>query len=285
MNKNYEFFEIKIENKIANVILNNPAKRNALTINFWKNLPEIINQIDENVLARAIILSAKGSHFSSGLDLSLFGHEIFNVKDSKKNDTAVRQYGLKFQDFLKILQDAISSLENCRLPVIAAIQGACIGGGLDLVSACDIRMGTKDCYFSILESRIGLVADVGTFPRLVKLVPEGLIKELAYTGRNFYAEEAKEAGFLNKICNDKYSLLEECMATAQLIANNAPLTVHGCKRAINFTKDHSTQEGLNWVSMWNAAMLNSNEIHEGLKALQSKKSGDFSDLPKKNEVL
>ena len=145
-----------------------PEKRNAMNLDFWNEFPEIINQIDQEGSTQAIVISSSGPHFCSGLDVSLFQSDLLNiVKDEASK-------GILLMDYIQILQNALSVMQECRVPVITAIQGGCIGGGLDLVCASDIRIGTDKCYFSILETKLGLVADIGTFPRLVKLIPDGL---------------------------------------------------------------------------------------------------------------
>ena len=157
----------------------------------------------------------------------------------------------------------------------------CIGGGLDLVCASDIRMGTDKCYFSILETKLGLVADIGTFPRLVKLIPDGLVRELAFTGRKFTSSEALSSGFLNNLYPNQEIMLKAAFGLAEEIVSNSSLTVHGCKKAINFSRDHSTIDGLNWVKMWNSSMLNMRDIEEGFRSSITKKPGNFTPLPKK----
>jgi len=177
------------------------------------------------------------------------------------------------------MQDSFNALENCRLPILAAIQGGCIGGGVDLITACDMRYATADAFLTIYETKIGMTADVGTFPRIVKLMPEGVVRELAYTGRRMPAAEAQQLGLVNRVYDDHQALLAGVMEIAHEIAANAPLAVHGCKRAIQYARDHSTQEGLEWIGMWNASMLQNDEILEAMSAAQEKRSGDFADLP------
>ncbi len=273
--KDYNCFKVLTEKNISHVILNRPEKRNSMNLDFWNEFPEIISTIDEKGKARAIVISSTGPHFCSGLDMSLFQSDLFNiVKDDDHK-------GILLMDYIQILQDALGVMQRCRIPVITAIQGACIGGGLDLVCTSDIRLGTKDCYFSILETKLGLVADVGTFPRLVKLIPDGLVRELAFTGRQFSGTEALDSGFLNNTYHDHASMMKAAFSLAEEIARNAPLTVHGCKKAINFSRDHPTPDGLEWVKMWNSSMLNMKDIEEGFKASLTKKQGTFATLPQK----
>ena len=275
-----ECFQVKFKDSVAHIILNRPEKRNSMNWSFWKDLPKLVEEIDHNALAKCIVISSTGPVFSAGLDLSLFGDSVFaSSKEVQENDKELQKPQL-FMHFLSFLQDSISSLQKSRIPVICAIQGACIGGGVDLVCAADIRLATKDSFFCIKETKIGMVADVGTFPRIVKLMPEGIVKELAFTGRDFSATEAKEYGFLNNLYDTQEELVEGAFKIANQIAQNSPAAVFGCKKVINYSRDHSDQESLDWISMWNASMLSPSELMEGFKSIQSKTDGNFTDLPK-----
>jgi enoyl-CoA hydratase len=201
------------------------------------------------------------------------------VKDESTDVARRRQKGANFLNMVTIMQDSFSVLETCRLPVLAAIQGGCIGGGVDLVTACDMRYATRDAFVTIYETKIGMTADVGTFPRIVKLIPEGLVREMAYTGRRVSAEEARDMGLVNRVYDSQEDMLAGVMEIAREIAANAPLAVHGCKRAITYARDHSTQEGLEWIGMWNASMLQSDEIMEAMTARQESRPAEFVDLP------
>ena len=178
---------------------------------------------------------------------------------NKKNEKEL-QTPQNFMNFLSFLQDSISSLQKARIPVICAIQGGCIGGGVDLICSADIRLATNDAFFSIRETKIGMVADVGTFPRIVKLLPEGIVKELAFTGRNFNSNEAKLSGFLNNVYPNQKGMTDAAFELGKEISNNSPTVVYGCKEAIKFSRDHSTAEGLDWIKMWNSSMFNMTEI-------------------------
>ncbi len=163
--------------------------------------------------------------------------------------------------------------------MLAAIQGGCIGGGVDLTTACDMRYATADAYFTVFEINIGMTADVGTFPRLVKLIPEGIVRELSYTGRKMPAEEAKSVGLVNQVYADQATMLEGVMAIAREIASKAPIAVAGCKRMINYARDHSTADGLDYISIWNASMLMPEEMGEAILARREERAGDFAPLP------
>lgn len=274
------YFDIDFLGHVAHIKLNRPEKRNAMNWDFWRDLPRIIGDIDRNSSARCIVLSSTGPVFSAGLDLSLFGQDVFSSSDTAKKSEKELQTPQKFMSFLSFLQDSISSLQKARIPVVCAIQGGCIGGGVDLVCSADIRLATNDAFFSIRETKIGMVADVGTFPRIVKLLPEGIVKELAFTGRNFSASEAKEYGFVNRLYESHEALIEGALDIATEIASNSPAAVYGCKKVIDYSRDHTIEEGLEWINMWNASMLSQSELMEGFRSYKNKSVGDFAELPK-----
>jgi enoyl-CoA hydratase len=273
----YECFDVSIKEDIAHIVLNRPEKRNNMNGAFWDELPAIIRDIDENARARVIVISSTGPHFCGGLDVSMFASGV--VTDESTDVARRRQKGANFLNTVSIMQDSFSALEACRLPVLAAIQGGCIGGGVDLVTACDMRYASRDAFVTIYETKIGMTADVGTFPRIVKLIPEGLVREMAYTGRRVSAEEARDMGLVNRVYDTHEDMLAGVMEIAREIAANAPLAVHGCKRAITYARDHSTQEGLEWIGMWNASMLQNDEIMEAMTARHESRPAEFVDLP------
>ena len=274
------YFNIQLLGHVAHVKLNRPEKRNAMNWDFWRDLPRIIGDIDRNSSARCIVLSSNGPIFSAGLDLSLFGQDVFSSSTTNKKNEKELQTPQNFMNFLSFLQDSISSLQKARIPVICAIQGGCIGGGVDLICSADIRLATNDAFFSIRETKIGMVADVGTFPRIVKLLPEGIVKELAFTGRNFSAQEAKDYGFVNRLYDSHEALIEGALEIAKEIASNSPAAVFGCKKVIDFARDHTIDEGLDWINMWNASMLSQSELMEGFRSYKDKTEGNFAELPK-----
>jgi enoyl-CoA hydratase len=276
----YECFSVEISEQVAHVVLNRPEKRNAMNPAFWRELPEIITELDSNAKARVIVISSTGPHFSAGLDLASFG----SVAGSGENDEMrKRQRAIAVYNNILHTQHSFNVLEECRIPVLVAIQGGAIGGGVDLASACDIRYATEDAYLVIQEINIGMTADVGTFPRLVKLIPEGIVRELAYTGRRMPAREAKAAGLINEVFADHESMLAAVMTIARDIATKAPLAIYGSKRMINYARDHSTADGLDYISIWNASMLNVDEINEALTAKAEGRPGKFAELPAKRQ--
>jgi enoyl-CoA hydratase len=277
----YRCFDVNVEGRVAHIVLNRPDKRNSMIPEFWDELPEIVRDIDDNAKARAIVISSTGPHFSSGLDVSAFNPGAPPPERSDDEKIAARRTkGARFYDDVRRMQQSFSALESCRLPVLAAVQGGAIGGGVDLITACDMRYATEDAFLTIFEVNIGMTADVGTFPRLVKLIPEGIVRELAYTGRRMSAREAQEVGLINRVYSDQQAMLEGVFDIANEIATKAPLAVYGCKRMINYARDHTTADGLDYIGIWNASMLQTEEMAEAMTANREKRSGDFAELPK-----
>ena len=276
---NYSCFDVSIANDVAHIVLNRPDKRNSMIHEFWDELPTIVQNIDQNSTARVIVLSSTGPHFTSGLDTSIFGSSVESSDNPEDVEKSKRQRSAKLYDTIKHMQKSFTCLEQCRIPVIAAIQGGAIGGGVDLVTACDLRYMTEDGFLSIYEINIGMTADVGTFPRITHLLPEGIVKELAYTGRRISAQEAKQHGLVNEIYTDHEAMLEATMGIARQIATKAPLAVYGSKKIINYSRDHSTADSLDYISLWNASMLQPDEISEAFAAAQEEREGDFVNLP------
>ena len=270
----YQCFTVSFEQHVAHIQLSRPQKRNAMSPEFWDELPAIIRDIDANVKARAIVISSTGPHFTAGIDIGAFLNQGDEGTDKDQAD-----HGVRFHQSARLMQETFSVLENCRMPVLAAIQGGCIGGGVDLTTACDMRYTTEDAFFSVHETNIAMTADVGTFPRLVNLVPEGIAREMAFTGNPLSAAEALRYGLVNRVYPNQETMLTEVIKIAQQIAKQAPLAVYGCKRMINYARDHSTADTLDYVITWNASMLNVDEIGEAMLAKSEKRVANFTDLP------
>jgi enoyl-CoA hydratase len=273
----YTCFDVSIDNNIAHIVLNRPEKRNSMIPAFWNELPEIIRDIDHNAKARVILISSTGPHFTSGLDVSSFAQT--EITDPEEKRTARLQAGADFYAAVKNMQDSFTVIEQCRVPVIAAIQGGCIGGGVDLITACDMRYATEDAFITIFETNIGMTADVGTFPRISKLIPDGIARELAYTGRRMPAAEASSIGLVNQVYKTHDELIEGVMTLATEIASKAPLAITGCKQMMNYSRDHTVADSLDYIAIWNASMLQREEIFEAMKANAEKRPGEFVDLP------
>lgn len=274
-------FELSIEDHVANIKLNRPEKRNSMVREFWDELPALIHHIDSQSLARVIVISSTGPHFTSGIDVNLFaqhGEQSAGADAEQKKRNRI-QHGADFYQRVKSMQDTFTCLEQCRIPVLAAIQGGCIGGGVDLATACCIRYATEDAFFTIFETNIGMTADVGTFPRLVKLIPEGIVREMAYTGRRMAASEALSLGLINGVYPDQDTMLEAVMKVARDIASKAPMAVYGCKKMITHARDNPTAATLDYVGIWNASFLSLEEIGEAMSAQKEKRMPQFVDLP------
>ena len=276
----YKCFDVSVDDQVAHIVLSRPEKRNSMVPEFWDELPEIVREIDEKSMARAIVISSTGPHFTAGLDLQAFApSENLGGLTGDSAEKSKRQSGARFYSNVMHMQRSFNCLEESRIPVLAAIQGGCIGGGVDLVTACDMRYATEDAFLTIFEINVGMTADVGTFPRIVKLLPEGVVRELAYTGRRISAAEAQSLGLVNRVYADHASLLEGVLELAKEIASKPPLAIYGCKRMITYARDHTTADGLDYIGIWNASMLQPAEMAESIQARAEKRDGNFADLP------
>ena len=274
----YTCFELEAKNHIAHLSMSRPDAFNAMTRIFWKELPEIIRDIDKNSKARVIVLSGQGKHFSAGMDLANF---MQSDKDGEKKDPArVRE---TFYHEVLELQDTFSALEECRMPTIAAIQGACVGGAIDMAAACDMRYCSENAFFKIAEVDIGIAADVGTLQRLPSLIPLAALRELAYTGRKFDASEAKSLGLVNEVYSSEDKLMDEVKKLATTIASKSPLVTRVIKKQINYARDHSVRDALEFHATWNASLISGKDMEAAMSAYMNKTDGEFEDLePKKS---
>ena len=257
---------------IAEIRLNRPDKSNAMNDAMWQEIRQAFDWVDATPEARVAILSGEGKNFCAGIDLTMLGsiQQRIAHPDGARSREALRRLILD-------LQDCLSRIERCRKPVIAAIQGACVGGGLDLVTCCDMRYATADAIFSIKEIDLAMVADVGTLQRLPHLIGQGISRELAYTGRNVDAEEAEKIGLINHFFATKTALTAAVREIAQNIASKSPLAIRGIKEVMNFSRDHSIADGLNFVATWNAALLLSGDLNECITAQREKRAPRFAD--------
>jgi len=271
-----ECFDVEIADGIAHVRLNRPGKLNAMGRAFWSELPTIVRDIDDTARARVIVISSTGKHFCAGMDLEVFAEGGALQADGAGRDPHVDNEA--FRHLVKHLQGTFSCLDQARIPVLAAIQGGCIGGAVDMTSACDIRYCTADAFFCIQEINIAMTADVGTFPRLCKLIPEGWVRELAYTGRRLPAETAKVIGLVNEVYADQAAMLTAVMATAREIAAKNPLAVAGSKAMINYARDHTSADALDYIAMWQSGMFARAHMREAFMAQQEKRAPRFPDL-------
>lgn len=269
----FQTLRFDIKNHVAHVAINRPEKANALNELAWQELKQALLHCQDTPDVRAVVLSAEGDKlFCAGIDLAML-----MSTDQKTKDPCEGRKREKFRRFLLELQDVINTFERIDKPVLAAIHGGCIGGGVDVVSATDMRYCTADAYFCIKEIDMGMVADLGTLQRLPKLLSDGLVRELAYTGRKMGAAEAEKYGFVNRVFADKTEMLAGVTQIAELIASKSPLSVRGTKRNVLFARDHSVAESLEYIANWNAAMFYSNDLQAAFQATVMKQTPQYVD--------
>lgn len=257
---------------VAVVRLNRADKANAMNEAMWTEIRDAFRWADSTPEVRVVVLAGNGKHFCSGIDLTM----LMGVQQIIKNDCQGRA-NEHLRRIILELQDCLTSLEACRKPVLAAIQNACVGGGVDLVAAADMRYCSQEAYFSIKEIDMGMVADVGTLQRLPKLVAPGLVREWAYTGRRISADEAQKAGLVNRVFDTPEALEAGVMEIAREIAAKSPLSIRGTKEMLNYVRDHNTADSLNYIATWNAAMLVSQDIQAAVMASMMKQTPTFKD--------
>ncbi len=267
----FETLIVNVAEGIAHIELNRPDKANAMNGQMWQELKEVFDWLSTSS-ARVGVLSARGKHFTAGIDLDLL---MTFKSDIDALPEADRQENLR--ERIVELQNTISAAESCRKPIIAAIHGACIGGGVDLITACDMRYATREAKFSIKEVDLAIVADMGTLQRLPRLIGDGLARELAYSGRTFDGNEAQAMGLVNQIFPDQDSLMKFVMELAATIARKSPVTIRGIKDTLNYSRDHSVAEGLAYVAAKNSVILFSPDLAEALTAAQQKRMAKFAD--------
>lgn len=270
----YQCFDVEESGGVAHVQLSRGEKLNTMIPEFWSELPAIVDEISDSGRARVIVLSAQGRHFCAGMDLSVFSGEA--SLESEASEIGRRRANVRLS--LLHLQRSFTALEEARMPVLAAIQGACIGGGVDLVTAADCRYATADAWFSIHEINIGMTADVGTLQRLPKLIPPGVAREYAYTGRRMPAGRAHQLGLVNEVFDDRESMMDAVMETASEIASKSPLAIHGTKEAINYSRDHTVEDSLRHIALWQSGMFHPEDLEESFRADSEGRTPSYEDL-------
>ncbi len=269
----YETLDITYKGKVAHVTLCRPQELNTMNLAFWREFPTAIRDIDAQSKARVILLSSSGKHFSAGMDLSVF----MNPKNVSPHGDPGR-FGENLRRLVLQLQSTFSTLEQLRIPVLAAIQGGCIGGALDMVAAADCRYCTEDAYFCIKETDLGMTADLGTLQRLPHLIPQGMARELAYTGAKLTAKRALDLGLVNAVYKDQTEMLNAVTAIAQEIAKKSPLAITGCKAMLNYSRDHSVPESLEYMAAWQAGMFRPEDMMKSFTATNQQTEPDFEEL-------
>ncbi|MBW2262555.1 MAG: crotonase/enoyl-CoA hydratase family protein [Deltaproteobacteria bacterium] len=257
---------IEKDGYVATVTLARPEKRNAMTQDMFSGFSEIFGELDGDAKIRAVILRAEGKSFTAGIDLG----EAAGLLQQSTTDARER-----LKKWLMTLQDSLTSIERCSKPVIAAVHGHCIGGGVDLMCACDIRIAARNAIFSVRETRMAMIADLGTLQRLPTIIGQGWLRELALTGRDFTADEALQMGFVTRVTADRESLQAEARRLADEIASNSPLAVQGAKEVILYSRDHGIRAGLEFVAQKNSSVLHCDDLMEAVSAFMMKKKPDF----------
>ncbi|HEV2816813.1 MAG TPA: enoyl-CoA hydratase-related protein [Allosphingosinicella sp.] len=262
---------VELADNVAHVELARPDKFNAMDREMFAAIGDTFRALGRDPRVRAILLSGRGRHFSAGLDLE------YASKQFPANPDPARAAEARLRH-IQWLQDAFSALEAGRAPVIAAIHGGCIGAGVDLAAACDLRVASADAFFQIAEVDVAITADLGTLQRLGYLIPQGVLRELAYTGRRMAAEEAARHGLVNRLEADRDSAVAAGLALARAIAAKSPLAVAGAKQSLNRSRGRPVEEGLRDVALWNAATLAGTDLSEAIRARLGKTEPSFGPL-------
>ncbi len=264
-------FSLSTENHIAHLVLTQGATFNTMGPTFWRELDEVLSALHKDAEARVLVISSSGKHFSAGMALETFAGAI-------TMDDQTAQGRAAMFDLLTDMQATFTKLETLRIPVIAAIQGGCIGGAVDMVTACCLRYATTDAFFCIQEINIGMVADVGTLQRLPKLIPLAVVKELAYTGRRLNAQKALAYGLVNEVFDSPEAMLRAVMQCASEIAAKPPVAIWGTKQVVHYARDHSVDESLKQMGWLQGAIWSNKNVMEAVVALKSKRSAEFAPL-------
>lgn len=285
----YTCFEIEETEGVAHLILSRPDELNSMIPAFWSELPEIVDELSDSGRARVLVISSTGKHFSAGMDLSVFtGGSTIADSDAAapaRDSTEIGRRRAVLRRNVLHLQRTFSCLEEARMPVLVAIQGGAVGGAVDMVTAADCRYATDDAWFCIQEINIGMTADVGTLQRLPKLIPDGVVRELAYTGARMPAARAKEVGLVNEVYPDQATMLDAVHEIAAQIARKSPLAIQGTKESILYARDHSVAESLDFISLWQTGMFHPADMMESFEAQADNRNPVFDDLNEQRRGL
>jgi enoyl-CoA hydratase len=257
---------------IARLTLSRPERLNTLDPAFFPALRDAVRALDDAGQTRVLVIDSTGKHFCAGMALEVFtpGAAMVNTSNPR--------HRLAFQTGLRRLMDCFTALDEARFPVLCAVQGGCIGGALDLAAACDIRVCTADAFFTVQEIHVGMAADLGSLQRLPKLMPHGLVRQMAYTGERLGAQRALAAGLVNAVLPDAVDLHAHVMDLARQIAAKTPLAVAGSKLALNYARDHGTAEALAQMTLLQSAIFDLGEMETAITAWKAKQAADFAPL-------
>ncbi|HSP78066.1 MAG TPA: crotonase/enoyl-CoA hydratase family protein [Myxococcaceae bacterium] len=272
MMKEYQSLRLEQADGIAEVVLIGPGKGNALGPDFWREMPEVLRALDADESVRVILLRGEGAHFTYGLDLMAMMESLGPLLVGEGNLALERT---RLLQLIERMQSATEGLARCRKPVLAAVQGWCIGGGIDLIAACDFRYCSQEAKFSLREVRVGITSDLGALQRLPRIIGEGNARELAYTGGDIDANRGLRMGLENQVFSTPEELLAEARATARRIADNPPLVVQGAKQVMEYCADKSVADGLRYVAVWNSAFLQSQDLAEAFAAYAERRPPRF----------
>jgi enoyl-CoA hydratase len=268
-------FEVEVADKVAHVRMSRPDELNSMIREFWNELPEIVRELDARGDVRAMVLSSTGRHFCAGMDLGVFGSGD-GLGGGRDGETGRIRAQLRQQ--VLMLQESFTCFEKARFPVLAAVQGGCIGSGVDMVCAADMRYATDDAFFVIQEINIGMTADVGTLQRLPKLIPDGVAREMAYTGRRLPAARAVDVGLVNEVFATHTEMVEAVLGIAHEIASKSPLAMWGSKEMLLYARDHTVADSLEHIASWQTGMFQPGDMVEAFAARAEGRDPEFPDL-------
>lgn len=271
----YTTIRIDRRGHVAEVVLNTPERLNAMSMKFFYEIKRAFAELDLDSEVRAIVVWAEGRLFTAGLDLKEAATGVLAGATGGDHGRSLAARNYSLYRTIKDLQDCFTAIAECRKPVIAAVHNKCLGGGIDLITACDVRLCSADATFSIYETKIAIVADVGTLQRITPIVGKGMAREMALTGRFIDAERALACRLVNQVLADKDALLAAARAMADEIAANSPMAVQGIKAVLNYSEEHSTADGLEYVAQWNSSFVQSNDVSEAVSAFLEKRSPRF----------
>jgi len=272
MNDHDEFFTLSDDDGVAHLTLSRPERLNTMTPAFFPALRDAVRAMGDGGRTRVLVISSTGKHFSAGMSLDVFASDdaVFAVASARQR--------LAFQQSLRRLMDCFTALDEASFPIVCAIQGGCIGGALDLATACDIRLCSADAFFTVQEISIGMAADLGVLQRLPKIVPQGVAREMAYTGERMGAERALATGLVNAVLPDAAALRERALSLAAAIASKSPLAVAGSKLALNHARDHGTASALQQMTLLQSAIFDTGEMATAIDAWKAKRTASFDPL-------
>ncbi len=274
-----EVITVEFDEHVATVWLDREEALNAFAPEFWADLPPIMDALSDDPETRAVVIAAKGRAFSAGIDLKAFGPAFMSggadpEAETQPNSEVGKRRALYAS--IKKLQETFTSIARCTKPVIAAIHGPCIGAGVDLITACDIRFASRDAVFSVRETKIAMVADVGTLQRLPNIIDPGRVAEIVYTGKDFDADEALEMGLVSRVLDDGDAVRKAARETAREIAANSPLAVQGAKAVLRAGEGRTVAENLDYMALWNSSFIASNDFIEATMAFLQKRPPEFT---------